>query len=221
VPGFYDDVHELDAAERAELGAVPFDEAGFVAEAGAVAGGEAGYTTLERRTIRPTMEICGIWGGYQGEGAKTVIPAKAGAKLSSRLVPNQDPDRVNRVVGDYLRRIAPPGVTVDFSMISSGRWALTASNHPAVEAAADVVAQVWGRRPVFIREGGSIPPVTAIAEELGVPCVLFGVTLPGDHFHAPNERVALAQLYRGMEAVGRLWERYGQMGKEGLSGPRE
>ena len=220
VPGFYDDVHELDAAERAELGAVPFDEAGFVAEAGAVAGGEAGYTTLERRTIRPTMEICGIWGGYQGEGAKTVIPAKAGAKLSSRLVPNQDPDRVNRVVGDYLRRIAPPGVTVEFSMISSGRWALTASNHPAVEAAADVVAQVWGRRPVFIREGGSIPPVTAIAEELGVPCVLFGVTLPGDHFHAPNERVALAQLYRGMEAVGRLWERYGQMGKEGLSGPR-
>jgi acetylornithine deacetylase/succinyl-diaminopimelate desuccinylase-like protein len=218
VPGFYKDVRELDESERAQLGAVPFDEAGFVAESGAVAGGEAGYTTLERRTIRPTMEICGIWGGYQGEGAKTVIPAKAGAKLSSRLVPNQDPDHVTRVVGDYLRQITPPGVGVEFSLLSSGRWALTASNHPAVDAAADVVAEVWGRRPVFIREGGSIPPVTAIAEELGVPCVLLGVTLPGDHFHAPNERVVLAQLFRGMEAVGRLWERYGQMGKAGLSG---
>ncbi len=221
VPGFYDDVQELSEAERREMAAIPFDEAGFAAEGGAVLGGEAGYSTMERRTIRPTMEICGIWGGYQGEGSKTVIPARAAAKLSSRLVPNQDADRVTSLVGAYLRQIAPPGVRVEFLTISTGRWVLTPSRHPAVGAAAEILAEVWGEETRFIREGGSIPPVVAIAEELGVPCVLLGVGLPGDHIHAPNERVVLAQLFRGMQAVGRLWERYGELGKAGLSGPPE
>ena len=221
VPGFYDDVRELGQAEREELAAVPFDETAFLADADVVAGGERGFTTLERRTIRPTLELCGIWGGYQGEGSKTVIPARAAAKLSARLVPDQSSEQVSRVVEAHLRAIAPQGIRVEFVTISTGRWVLTASQHPAVDAAAQVVAEIWGRRPVFIREGGSIPPAATLAEELGVPCVLLGVGLPGDRIHAPNERVVLAQLFRGMQAVGRLWQRYGEMGKVGLSAPPE
>jgi acetylornithine deacetylase/succinyl-diaminopimelate desuccinylase-like protein len=217
VPGFYDDVLALSQDERGEVAAIEFDEAGFLGEVGAVAGGENGYSTMERRTVRPTMEICGIWGGYQGEGAKTVIPARAGAKLSSRLVPNQDADQVTRVVEAYLRQIAPKGVRLEFETISTGRWVLTSSSHPAVKAAAQAVAEVWGKAPAFIREGGSIPPVATMADELGVPCVLFGVGLPGDHIHAPNERVVLAQLFKGMQVVGRLWQRYGELGKAGLT----
>ncbi|MGA8206716.1 MAG: dipeptidase [Candidatus Dormiibacterota bacterium] len=217
VPGFYDDVQVPNERERREIAAIEFDEAGFLKEVGALPGGEKGYSTMERRTIRPTMEICGIWGGYQGEGAKTVIPARAGAKLSSRLVPNQEADQVTRVVEAYLRQIAPDGVRVEFETIHTGRWVLTSSSHPAVRAAAQVVAEVWGTPPDFIREGGSIPPVATIADELGVPCVMFGVGLPGDHIHAPNERVVLAQLFKGMQVVGRLWQRYGELGKAGLT----
>jgi acetylornithine deacetylase/succinyl-diaminopimelate desuccinylase-like protein len=106
-------------------------------------------------------------------------------------------------------------------MISSGRWVLTPSNHPAVAAAAEIVAKVWGHETHLIREGGSIPPVVAISEQLEIPCVLLGVALPGDRFHAPNERVTLNQLFLGMQAVGRLWERYGELGKAGLSAPPE
>lgn len=217
VPGFYDDVRELNAGERAAMAALPFDDRAFAADVGAVLGGEDGYTTAERRTIRPTMELCGIWGGYQGEGSKTVIPAMAAAKLSSRLVPVQDPAQISALVEAYLREIAPAGVRVDFETISTGRWVLTPADHPAVAAAAEVVAAVWQHGVHFIREGGSIPPVVAIAEELGVPCVLLGVGLPGDRIHAPNERVVLNQLFLGMQAVARLWERYGQLGRAGLS----
>ncbi|HEY6537938.1 MAG TPA: dipeptidase [Candidatus Dormibacteraeota bacterium] len=217
VPGFYDDVRELNAGERAATAALPFDDRAFAADVGAVLGGEDGYTTAERRTIRPTMELCGIWGGYQGEGSKTVIPAMAAAKLSSRLVPVQDPAQISALVEAYLREIAPAGVRVDFETISTGRWVLTPADHPAVAAAAEVVAAVWQHGVHFIREGGSIPPVVAIAEELGVPCVLLGVGLPGDRIHAPNERVVLNQLFLGMQAVARLWERYGQLGRAGLS----
>jgi len=221
VPGFYDDVLELSAQERAEIADVPFDEQAFAAEPDVVLGGERGFTTAERRQVRPTMELCGIWGGYQGKGSKTVIAARAAAKLSSRLVPNQEPDRVTGMVEAYLRHIAPPGVRVEFETISTGRWVLTPSHHPAVSAAAEVLEEVWGAPTRFIREGGSIPPVVSIAEALGVPCVLLGVGLPGDRIHAPNERVVLNQLYRGMQAVGLLWQRYGELGKAGLSAPPE
>jgi acetylornithine deacetylase/succinyl-diaminopimelate desuccinylase-like protein len=221
VPGFYDDVVELSAAERAEIAAIPFDEQEFAGEPAVVLGGEAGFSTAERRTVRPTMELCGIWGGYQGPGSKTVIPARAAAKLSSRLVPNQDPDRVTATVERYLHQIAPAGVRIEFLTISTGHWVLTPSNHPAVRAAAGVLEEIWGQETRYIREGGSIPPVASISQELGIPCVLLGVGLPGDRIHAPNERVVLNQLFRGMQAVGRLWERYGELGKVGLSGPPE
>jgi acetylornithine deacetylase/succinyl-diaminopimelate desuccinylase-like protein len=221
VSGFYDDVLELSSREREEIAAVPFDEQAFAAEPDVVLGGETGFTTAERRQVRPTMELCGIWGGYQGKGSKTVIAARAAAKLSSRLVPNQEPHRVTGLVEAYLRHVAPPGVRVEFETISTGRWVLTPSHHPAVSAAAEVLEEVWGAPVRFIREGGSIPPVVSIAEELGVPCVLLGVGLPGDRIHAPNERVVLNQLYRGMQAVGLLWQRYGELGKPGLSAPPE
>jgi acetylornithine deacetylase/succinyl-diaminopimelate desuccinylase-like protein len=221
VPGFYDDVLELSPAQRGELAEVPFDAAGFLAAVGAVGFGEASYSTMEQHTIRPTLEICGIWGGFQGQGAKTVIPARAGAKLSSRLVPNQDAAQVSRVVEAYLRRIVPAGITMEFLPLSSGRWVLTPSHHPAVDAAAAALAHVWGKPSVFVRSGGSIPPVASIAEELDVPCVLLGVGLPEDHAHAPNERVVLAQLFRGMRAVGWLWDRYGELGRAALGAPPE
>lgn len=221
VPGFYDDVLELSPAQRVELAAVPFDAAGFLAAVEAVGFGEASYSTMEQHTVRPTLEICGIWGGFQGEGAKTVIPARAGAKLSSRLVPNQDAAQVTRVVEEYLRQIVPAGIRMEFLPLSSGRWVLTPSHHPAVDAAAAALAHVWGKPSVFVRAGGSIPPVASIAEELDVPCVLLGVGLPEDHAHAPNERVVLAQLFRGMQAVGWLWDRYGEMGRAALTTPTE
>ncbi|HVB14372.1 MAG TPA: dipeptidase [Candidatus Dormibacteraeota bacterium] len=217
VPGFYDEVLELADSEREEIAQIPFDANDFAHDVGAVLGGEAGFSSAERRTVRPTLELCGIWGGYQGEGSKTVIPARAAAKLSSRLVPNQEAGRITTLVEAFLRSIAPAGVRIEFETISTGRWVLTSSDHPAVGAAAEIVAEVWGHPTRFIREGGSIPPVASIAEELGVPCVLLGVGLPGDRIHAPNERVVLDQLFRGMQAVGRLWERYGELGKSGLS----
>jgi acetylornithine deacetylase/succinyl-diaminopimelate desuccinylase-like protein len=221
VPGYYDDVRDVSEAERAGIVALPFDDQAFAADVSAVLAGEAGFTTAERKSIRPTMELCGIWGGYQGEGSKTVIPARAAAKISSRLVPDQQPERASHLVETYLRQIAPAGVRIEFEMISSGRWVLTPSNHPAVAAAAEIVAKVWGHETHLIREGGSIPPVVAISEQLEIPCVLLGVALPGDRFHAPNERVTLNQLFLGMQAVGRLWERYGELGKAGLSAPPE
>lgn len=219
VDRFYDGVRDLTTNERRELAEVPFDETGFLGSVKAIAGGEEGYSTMERRAIRPTMEICGIWGGYQGQGAKTVIPSRAGAKLSSRLVPDQQAAQVTAAVGAHLRAAAPAGVRVDFELIHDGRWVLTPTRHPAVDVAARVVSEVWQAPCVFIREGGSIPPVATIAEELAVPCVLFGVGLPDDRIHAPNERVVLRQLFRGMQAVGRLWDAYAELGRAGLSEP--
>lgn len=219
VAGFYDEVAELTTEERQQLARVPFDELDFLEDVGATAAGEAGYSTMERRTIRPTLEVCGIWGGYQGEGSKTVIPAFAGAKLSSRLVPSQTSEHVTAAVERHLRAAVPEGAALDFRLIHDGRFAVTPTDHPAVRLAAEAVGEVWGRPPVFIREGGSIPPVATISSELGLPCVLFGVGLPGDRIHAPNERVVLAQLYRGMEATALIWQRYGAAGREGLSQP--
>lgn len=219
VAGFYDQVEELSPEQRRELARVPFDEREFLLDVGATAAGEGGFSTMERRTIRPTLEVCGIWGGYQGEGSKTVIPAFAAAKLSSRLVPNQTSEHVTAAVERHLRAAAPAGARLDFRLIHEGRFAVTPTDHPAVRLAAEAVGEVWGRPPVFIREGGSIPPVATISSELGLPCVLFGVGLPGDRIHAPNERVVLAQLFRGMEATARIWESYGAAGREGLSQP--
>ncbi len=210
VPGFYDRVREPGPAERRALAAVPFDTEAFLSDAGVPApAGEAGWTTYERRTVRPTLDICGIWGGYTGAGAKTIIPARCGAKLSARLVPDQDPGAIAELVRRHLLDRAPVGLTTEVDVLSTGRWVSAATDHPAVQAASRAVAQVWGRPPSLVREGGSIPPVASIADQLQVACVLFGVGLPDDRFHAPNERLRLEQLHRGVRATVRLWNELG------------
>ncbi len=220
VPGFYEAVRVPGAAERQEMARIPFDEAGFLAAA-EVPGpsGERGWSTLERRTVRPTLDVCGIWGGYAGAGAKTIIPARCGVKLSARIVPDQDPDIIADLVRRHLLDRAPAGLTTTVEVVSRGRWVSAPADHPALGAAGRAVEAVWGRAPSLVREGGSIPPVAAIAAELGRACVLFGVGLPDDRFHAPNERLRLEQLHRGTRAAVRLWDELGTLGAAGLGRP--
>lgn len=207
VPGFYDDVVELSAEERTRL-AAPFDEAAFRELAGGIPAthGEAGYTTPERRTIRPTLEINGIWGGYQGPGSKTIIPARAGAKLTCRLVPRQRPDDVAQKVRAAIEAAVPPAVRVAVTVRSGSHPVVTPSDHPGVRAALDAMREVFGAEPLLTREGGSIHPVEMFARVLDLPSVLVGVGLPDDRIHAPNEKMDVEQYHAGVRVVSRLWE---------------
>jgi acetylornithine deacetylase/succinyl-diaminopimelate desuccinylase-like protein len=207
VPGFYDAVRPLAADERAAMAALPFDAARVANELGVSAlVGEAEYTPLERLWGRPTLEVNGIWGGFSGEGAKTIIPARAAAKLSCRLVPDQEPDAIADRVAAHVERLAPPGVRVQVQRLHGGRPVLTPLEHPALQAAARAVARGFGKPPVFIREGGSIPFVATIVEQLRLPAILLGAGLPDEHTHAPNEFFHLENFYRGMHAVAYLWD---------------
>ncbi len=208
VPGFYDDVVEPTPAERDVYRSLPFDEAEFRATAGGISEtvGEEGWSVLEARWVRPTLEINGIWGGYQGPGGKTIVPAHAGAKITCRLVPNQDPEQVAELVADALLKATPPGVTADVTARGGGRPVVTPSDHPAVRAASRAMAAVFGVEPVIIREGGSIPPVEVIQRVLRMPSVLVGVGLPDDHIHAPNEKFDLDHYAMGIRILARLWD---------------
>jgi acetylornithine deacetylase/succinyl-diaminopimelate desuccinylase-like protein len=218
-PGFYDAVRPLAADERAALAALPFDAARLAAELGtATLVGEEDYTPLERLWARPTLDVHGLWGGFSGEGAKTVIPARAGAKLSCRLVPDQDPAAVAALLATHLEQLAPPGVRVTVQVLHGGRPVVTPLEHPALQAAARAVERGFGTAPSFIREGGSIPFVATLVQELGLPCVLLGVGLPDEHTHAPNEFFHLANFYSGMRTVAYLWDELAALGQ--ASGPR-
>jgi acetylornithine deacetylase/succinyl-diaminopimelate desuccinylase-like protein len=208
VPGFYDDVNELSDDERSQIAALPFDEAGFRADAGGVDAlpGEAGRTVLERIWTRPTLEFNGIWGGYQGPGSKTIIPARAGCKISCRLVPNQSPERVAEMVAAAVRAAAPEGVRVTADPKPGGRPVLTPTDHPAVRAAAAAMEAVLGKAPVFVRGGGSVPPVETFQRVLGIQSVLVGMGLPDDRIHAPNEKFDLGQFRAGTRVLARLWD---------------
>jgi len=212
IPGFYDDVREPTAAERELFGRVAFDETEFLAEAGGASGlvGEAGWTTRERLWARPTLECNGIWGGYSGPGQKTIIPASAGAKITCRLVPDQDPERIAGLVRDAVLAAAPPGVTVTAEAKAGGRPVVTSIDHPAVRAASRAMADVFGAAPGLTREGGSIPPVESFARIMGLPAVLVGLGLPDDQIHAPNEKFNLDQYFKGIRVLGRLWAELGQ-----------
>ena len=200
VEGFYDRVRPLSDEERDELARIPFDEAQFRAEAGVPqTWGEQGYTVLEQLGARPTLELNGIVGGYIGLGAKTVIPSRALAKVSMRLVPDQDPLEVADLVKRHVERLAPPTVQVEARLLHSGHPAMIDRHSPAVQAAASAYEAAFGRRPVFIREGGSIPIVADFQQVLGAPSVLMGFGLPDDNLHAPNEKFGLAQFYGGIE----------------------
>ncbi|TAM73476.1 dipeptidase [bacterium] len=207
VPGFYDDVRELGPQERAEIAALPFDEAAEAKRLGVPQlHGERGFNPLERMWWRPTLDCNGIWGGYQGEGSKTIIPAKAGCKITARLVPDQDPARITKLVADYIRAITPPGVRVHVESHEAGRAIVTSREHPATKAAARAMERAFGKPPVMIGMGGSIGPVATFDRTLRLPQVLIGVGLPDDQTHAPNEKFTLSQFYGGIKTMAYLWD---------------
>ncbi|HEU5205246.1 MAG TPA: dipeptidase [Candidatus Limnocylindrales bacterium] len=207
VPGFYDDVVALTSGDRAAFAAMPFDDDAYRDMIGVPAlTGEAGFTTLERRGARPTLDVNGIWGGFEGEGRKTIIPAHAHAKVSTRLVPNQHPHRIFELVKAYIAEIAPPGVRVTVRDLSGGHPSLTPIDHPATQAAARALKATFGRDPLYIREGGSIPVAAEFEETLGLPVVLLGFTPPDDNAHAPNESMELDNYERGIRCIARYWD---------------
>jgi succinyl-diaminopimelate desuccinylase len=213
IPGFYDDVVPLTERERQQFAALPFDEAQYFAEIGVEgASGEEGYSALERRWARPTYDVCGIWGGYQGEGAKTVLPAKAGAKFSFRLVPNQSPEKISAALRRWLPEITPPGVKFELLDFHGAPGVMVSLESRYVAAAARAIEQAFGRAPVYTREGGSIPIVTNFHEALHADVLLLGWGQDDDNTHSPNEKFCLADYHRGIKASARLWEELGKLG---------
>ncbi len=207
IPGFYDKVRPLTAEERAELARIPFDREAWLQETGVPTDwGEAAYTIIERTSARPTLDLNGMWGGYIGEGAKTIIPARAHAKISMRLVPDQDPQEIGRLLLDYLRTIAPPTVRVEGRILHGAEAALIDRHSPAMEAASRAYEIGFGRRPVLMREGGSIPVVTTFQKVLALQPVLMGFGLPDDGIHAPNERFYLPNFHNGVQTVLAFWD---------------
>ena len=207
IPGFYDDVAPLTAEERAAMAALPFDDETYRAEIPvSELVGEAGWTTLERRATRPTLDVNGMWSGFQGEGAKTIIPAHAHAKVSTRLVADQEPRRVYEALRDYVAAIAPPGVTVTTNYIHGGLPSLTPSDHPATLAASRALRAVYDVDPVLIREGGSIPVTAVFEHDLGLPVVLLGFAQPACNAHAPNEWFLVENFERGTRVIVRMWD---------------
>ena len=207
IPGFYDDVVALTDEEREAMAALPFDDETYRAEIPVEAlVGEAGWTTLERKGSRPTLDVNGMWSGFIGDGAKTIIPAHAHAKLSTRLVANQDPQKVFAQLRDYVAEIAPPGVRVTTHYIHGGDPSLTPTDHPATKAAARAIEAVYGAPPVYIREGGSIPVTAEFENRLGLPVVLVGFCQPSCNAHAPNEWLLVDNFERGTRVIVRLWD---------------
>lgn len=205
IPGFYDAVRPLSGAEKANLASLPFDADEFARSIGAEAlPGEPGWGVLERTWVRPTLDVNGIWGGYQGEGSKTVIPAKAGFKFSMRLVPDQEPQVIQEAVTTYLHQILPEGYRMKILYHGTGKPVLTDLESPPMQAAMRALEQAWGRKPVFIRAGGSIPIVASFQELLGMPIVLMGMGLNDDNLHSPNEKFDLECFERGIQASENL-----------------
>ena len=212
IPGFYDDVRPLLDAERAEFAKLPFNERRYRNDLGAPKlFGERGYTTLERLWGRPTFEVNGMLSGFTGDGAKTVIPAVAMAKVSMRLVPDQDPDKVAGLCEEYLRKVTPKTVELNVTRMHGGRPWMTDFDNPFVQAAGRAIELGFGRRPVFNREGGSIPVVATFQEVLGLPSVLFGVGLPDENAHAPNEKLDLGNFHNGIIASAALYHEIGAL----------
>ena len=199
VPGFYKDVRPLSKQERANFKKLPFSDKKYSKMLGVKAlVGEKGYSTLERMWARPTLDCNGIWGGYTGEGAKTVIPNKAYAKISMRLVPNQKPEKIAKLFEKYLYQIAPKSVTIKIKNLHGGNPAITPLDSPGVKAAFLAMEKAFGKKPVYQMEGGSIPIVLSFKEILGLETVLMGFGLPDENSHAPNEKLNLNNFHRGI-----------------------
>ena len=206
VPGFYDRVAKLSKAERKALNALPWKKKDFEKAVGAAGYcGEKGFTTVERLWTRPTLELNGIWGGYQGEGAKTVIPSKAFAKFSTRLVPHQDPQKIAQLVEKHIRKLLPKTVRCKFDVLSMGKPWVAPYHNPIFQKAQAALEKGFGKKAVFIREGGSIPFVTQMYDTFKVPCVLLGFGLPDENAHAPDEHIALENYFGGIKAIAHFY----------------
>ncbi|HET8923527.1 MAG TPA: dipeptidase [Candidatus Acidoferrum sp.] len=206
IPGFYDQVAKVSKAERKALRALPWKKKDFEKAVGAPGYfGESGFTTVERLWIRPTFELNGIWGGYQGEGAKTVIPSKAYAKFSTRLVPNQNPQKIAELVEKHVRKLLPKTVRCKFEVLSMGKPWVAPYYAPIFQKAQSALEKGFGKKAVFIREGGSIPFVTQMHDTFKVPCVLIGFGLPDENAHAPDEHIALENYFGGIKAIAHFY----------------
>lgn len=212
IPGFYDDVEEPADVELESWDSLPFNEAEFLTkEVGSKSlTGESNRRVLERVWSRPTLEVHGIAGGFTGAGAKTVIPAEATAKVSFRLVPRQDPDKIVESFQHFLNNRCPAGVTVSLNVLSGGPAIVVNPDHPAIRVAAAAFASQFDRETVFVRSGGSIPIVGDFATHLGIPTVLMGFGLPDDGLHSPNEKFAVENFYKGIQTVAQFLEQYGE-----------
>jgi acetylornithine deacetylase/succinyl-diaminopimelate desuccinylase-like protein len=214
IPGFYDDVMEVSAEERELLGRAPFDEEEYKKAIDVVElDGEKGYTTSERTGIRPSFDVCGIWGGYTGEGAKTVLPSKAFAKISTRLVPNQDHHKISELFKNHFESIAPKSVKVNVTPLHGGYGYVCPIDFVAYQACEKALEDLYGKRPVPVRSGGSIPIISSFEEILGIKSVLMGFGLEADAIHSPNENYPLEQFYNGIEGIIGFYGYYAEMKK--------
>jgi acetylornithine deacetylase/succinyl-diaminopimelate desuccinylase-like protein len=212
IDGFYEDVLPLRDEERQEFAKLPFNERKYRQDLGVPKlFGETGFTTLERTWARPTFEVNGLLSGFTGEGAKTVLPAVAMAKVSMRLVPNQDPQKIGDLFEAYVRKVTPKTVELKITRMHGGKPWMTAFDNPFVQAAGRAIERGFGQRPVFNREGGSIPVVSTFQEELHLPCVLFGVGLPDENAHAPDEKLDLGNFHNGVIASAYLYDEIGRL----------
>ncbi len=215
IPGFYDKVKELSPEERAAIAQTPFDLEAYKKALGIDdVYGEAGYTTLERQSIRPTLDVNGIWGGYTGEGAKTIIPSKAYAKISMRLVPDQDPDEIPVLFEQYFKQLAPKAVKVKVTNLHGGHPYVTPTDSPGYKAAAQAMHKAFGKEPLPIYSGGSIPIVPLFEKELGSKSILMGFGLDSDAIHSPNEHFGVFNFLKGIETISYFYEAYKQQLKQ-------
>jgi acetylornithine deacetylase/succinyl-diaminopimelate desuccinylase-like protein len=214
IPGFYDDVLELSKSERDELNKTPFDVNDYRKDLGVnELVGETSYTTLERTGIRPTLELNGIWGGYIGEGSKTVLPSKANAKISMRLVPNQSSEKITQLFSDHFKKIAPSSVKVKVSPHHGGEPVVTPTDSIAYKAASKAIEQTFGKKPIPTRGGGSIPIVALFEKELGLKSVLMGFGLDSDLIHSPNEHYGIFNYMKGIETIPLFFKFFSEMKK--------
>ncbi|HKI89211.1 MAG TPA: dipeptidase [Draconibacterium sp.] len=214
IPGFYDDVLEVSAEERGFLGRAPFNEEEYKkAISVEELAGETGFTPAERTGIRPSFDVCGIWGGYTGEGAKTVLPSKAFAKISSRLVPNQDHLKIAELFKTHFENIAPKSVKVEVTSLHGGQGYVCPIDIPAYQAAEKAYTKVYGKQPVPVRSGGSIPIISTFEEVLGVKSILMGFGLESDAIHSPNENYPLEQFFNGIKTIPLFYKYFAEMSK--------
>ncbi len=212
IPGFYDDVLEVSTEERELLAKAPFDEEEYkkAIDVEELAG-EEGFSTMERTGIRPSFDVCGIWGGYTGEGAKTVLPSKAYAKISTRLVPNQDHHKISKQFAEYFESIAPKSVKVKVTPLHGGQGYVCPIDLPAYKAAEVAYEKIYGKMPVPVRSGGSIPIISTFEEVLGIKSVLMGFGLESDAIHSPNENYPLNQFYNGIRTIPYFYQAFAEM----------